>query len=255
MNKKNIKNVISILIISFLFLIFFTVELDIKEIFQKQNIKIIINFFLEFSKPKISILFLNDVKNALVETLVISVLSTILAFLTCFLLLIFFLFKNPILNTLIKFKLSFLRSIPELVWVILLMISLGLGPFSGMIALSIHTIGVLGKLFIETLENETKENNLSFKVSGNNEFKLFIYQILPNIYHKLLNYTLYRWENNIRAASILGIIGAGGLGQMLHFHLSLFHYNHVSTIIISILSIIIIVDQTSFFIRKKILEK
>ena len=160
-------------------------------------------------------------------------------------------FKNPLITLIINSCLNVLRSIPELIWALLLLVAFGLGPFTGTLALFFHTFGILGKLFIDIFKNIPKENKISLLISGNNKVKIFLYQTFPLIFPQLLSYTLYRWENNIRAASILGIVGAGGLGQLLYYNLSLFYYEKVATILIFILILIFFVDNLSFYIRKR----
>ncbi len=119
--------------------------------------------------------------------------------------------------------LNVLRSIPELVWASLLLIAAGLGPFPGTLALALHTTGVLGRLFAESIENADPGPALALRVRGIGALPIFFYATLPQIIPQLISYSLYRWENNIRAAAVLGVVGAGGLGQMLYYHLGLFH--------------------------------
>ena len=107
-------------------------------------------------------------------------------------------------------------------WAALLLIAAGLGPFAGTLALAMHTTGVLGRLFAEAIENAPAGPAFALRVRGVARGPVFLYATLPQILPQLLSYTLYRWENNIRAAAVLGVVGAGGLGQMLAFHLGLF---------------------------------
>ena len=118
--------------------------------------------------------------------------------------------------------LNALRSVPELMWAALLLIAAGLGPMAGTLALALHTTGVLGRLFAEAIENAPQGPGFALRVRGVGEGRVLLYSVLPQVLPQLLSYTLYRWENNIRAAAVLGVVGAGGLGQMLAFHLGLF---------------------------------
>ncbi|MDC3091406.1 ABC transporter permease subunit [Rickettsiales bacterium] len=181
-----------------------------------------------------------------------SIISTFFAFIFGISIIIFLELKNTILILTINSLLNLLRSIPELIWALILLVAFGLGPFTGTIALFLHTSGILGKLFIDIYNNIPRDNKISLYVSGNNQIRILLYQTLPIIFPQLLSYTLYRWENNIRAASILGVVGAGGLGQLLYFNLSLFQYEKVATIIIVIFIMILFVDNLSFYIRKKL---
>jgi phosphonate transport system permease protein len=121
-----------------------------------------------------------------------------------------------------RLLLNALRSVPELVWAALLLIAVGLGPFAGTLALGLHTAGVLGRLFAESLENTPPGPAFALRVRGVGELRVLLYATLAQVLPQLLSYTLYRWENNIRAATVLGVVGAGGLGQMLAFHMGLF---------------------------------
>ena len=125
--------------------------------------------------------------------------------------------------------LNALRSIPELVWAAMLLITVGLGPFAGTLALALHTAGVLGRLFAEAIENAPASPGFALRTRGVGVGRVFMYATLPQILPQLLSYTLYRWENNIRAAAVLGVVGAGGLGQMLSYHLGLFQMQETSS--------------------------
>lgn len=143
-----------------------------------------------------------------------------------------------------------LRSIPELVWAALLIISAGLGPFAGTLALAMHTTGVLGRLFAEAIENAPPGPAFALRARGISTGKVFLYTTLVQILPQLLSYTLYRWENNIRAAAILGVVGGGGLGQMLAFHMGLFHMNETSSILIAMILLVALVDLASYVARR-----
>jgi phosphonate transport system permease protein len=146
--------------------------------------------------------------------------------------------------------LNALRAIPELVWAALLLISAGLGPFAGTLALALHTTGVLGRLFAEALENAPCGPGDALRVQGVPNGRVFWYATLPQVLPQLMSYTLYRWENNIRAATVLGVVGAGGLGQLLAFHMGLFHMGKTATLIIAMLLMVAVVDATSHVSRR-----
>jgi phosphonate transport system permease protein len=148
--------------------------------------------------------------------------------------------------------LNALRSIPELVWASLLVIAAGLGPLPGTLALAAHTTGVLGRLFADALENLPPEPARALRVNGAGAGATFFYATLPLALPQLLSYTLYRWENNIRAAAVLGVVGAGGLGQMLYFHLSLFHMQEAAGVIVAMLVLVALVDGLSYLARRRV---
>ena len=149
-----------------------------------------------------------------------------------------------------RLVLNALRSIPELVWAALLLISAGLGPFAGTLALALHTTGVLGRLFAEAIENAPPGPAAALRTHGVGNGRVFLYATLPQVLPQLMSYTLYRWENNIRAAAVLGVVGAGGLGQLLAFHMGLFHMSKTATILAAMLLMVAIVDAASHSTRR-----
>ena len=130
------------------------------------------------------------------------------------------------------------------------MIAAGLGPFPGTLALALHTTGVLGRLFAESIENASPGPAFALRVRGLSEVRIFLYATLPQIWPQVISYTLYRWENNIRAAAVLGVVGAGGLGQMLSYHLGLFQMNETSTVLIGMIALVALVDGLSYLSRR-----
>ncbi len=147
--------------------------------------------------------------------------------------------------------LNFLRSVPELVWAALMVLAAGLGPFAGTLALALHTTGVLGRLFAETLENVPEAPERALRDAGGGAVaRLRLRQRCRWSGPQWLAYTLYRWEMNIRMAAMLGFVGAGGLGQMLYFHLSLFQQAQASTVIGAMFVLVFIVDSASARLRR-----
>jgi phosphonate transport system permease protein len=149
-----------------------------------------------------------------------------------------------------RLLLNALRSVPELVWAVLLLIAAGLGPLAGTLALALHTTGVLGRLFAESLENAPDGPAFALRARGVRGAQVFWYAVLPQVLPQLLSYTLYRWENNIRAAAVLGVVGAGGLGQMLAFHMGLFQMPETSSVLAAMLLLVALVDALSFASRR-----
>ena len=149
-----------------------------------------------------------------------------------------------------RWLLNVLRSIPELVWAALLLISAGLGPLAGTLALALHTTGVLGRLFAEALENAPDGPAFALRVQGVPRGRSFLYATFPLALPQLLSYSLYRWENNIRAAAVLGVVGGGGLGQMLSFHMGLFHMRETGAILMATLALVLLVDLLSTLARR-----
>ena len=117
--------------------------------------------------------------------------------------------------------------------------------------MALHTAGVLGRLFAEALENAPPEPAAAIRLQGGSQVAAFCFGTLPNVWPQLLAYSLYRWENNIRMASVLGFVGAGGLGQMLYTTLSLFQEAQASTVILGMLVLVLLVDTLSDVLRQR----
>lgn len=149
-----------------------------------------------------------------------------------------------------RLVLNVLRSIPELVWAAFMVLAAGLGPFAGCLALGVHTAGVLGRLFAETLENAPPEPARALRESGSGATLAFLYGTLPVVLPQFTSYALYRWEYNIRMAAVLGFVGAGGLGQMLYVSLSVFKTNEAATLLLLMIAIVAAVDLLSAWLRR-----
>lgn len=211
-------------------------------------------FVAELLQPETHPAFLRKLLGATLETLAMSALGTGLAVLLG---LVLALPASKAFNSdparwrgPTRLVLNALRSIPELVWATLLLIAAGLGPFAGTLALALHTAGVLGRLFAEAIENAPPGPGFALRVRGVDGSRVFLYATLPQVLPQLLSYTLYRWENNIRAAAVLGVVGAGGLGQMLAFHMGLFQMGETSSVLVAMLLLVALVDALSFASRR-----
>ena len=146
--------------------------------------------------------------------------------------------------------LNLFRSVPELIWALLFILAVGLGPFAGVLALGVHTAGVLGRLFAEVLENIDERACEALQAAGASRMQVFCYGMLPQALPDLVSFALYRWEVNIRAAAILGFVGAGGLGQQLFIALNLFLHHQLLTLIAAVLVLVSLVDLCSSLLRR-----
>lgn len=208
-------------------------------------------FLAGFTPPETGQAFLMKTAGALWETLAMSLVGTLLAVIGGMLLALPAAGRLGLaLRGVTRVLLNILRSIPELVWAALLLVAAGLGPFAGTLALAAHTSGVLGRLFADALENVEPLPEASLRSNGATPTAAFLYATLPQALPQMLSYTLYRWENNIRAAAVLGVVGAGGLGQMLKYHLSLFQMQSAATVVIAMLLLVAAVDALSFALRR-----
>ncbi len=211
-------------------------------------------FMGELMHPELSPAFLKKIALASLETLAMSAVGTLMAAvlgLACALPASrAYAGDRALWRTPTRLLLNVLRSIPELVWATLILISAGLGPFAGTLAMGLHTTGVLGRLFAEAIENAPGEPAAALRVRGASESQILWYATLPQVLPQVLSYTLYRWENNIRAATVLGVVGAGGLGAMLAFHMGLFQMNETSTVLAAMMVLVALTDSISFYLRK-----
>ena len=209
-------------------------------------------FVARFFPPDLSPDFLAKVGWAVLETLAISLVSTLLAAVGgAWLALPAAGRHGALARQGARFALNLLRSVPELVWATLMVLAAGLGPFAGTLALALHTTGVLGRLFAEALENSSPAPADALAGTGAPALATFCYGTLPLVAPQWLAYALYRWEMNIRMAAILGFVGAGGLGAQLYFSLSLFQEAQASTVIIAMLAMAVAVDGASAWLRRR----
>ncbi len=208
-------------------------------------------FAAGFFPPETSPEFLRRVAQGAAETLAISALGTLCAALLGTLSALPAAGRwGVVAKPAARLVLNVLRAIPELVWAALMVLAAGLGPFAGCLALAVHTTGVLGRLFAETLENAPVEPARALRENGSDATSAFLYGTLPVVLPQFTSYTLYRWEYNIRMAAVLGFVGAGGLGQMLYVSLSVFKTEEAATIILSMIGIITVVDVLSASLRR-----
>ena len=233
---------------------FWSLNLDWRAFFSIEAGESMVRFIREFFPPDVSTVFLTKVWVGAVETFAMSLLGTLLAMVLGVIIALpastLHREDRGLIRLPTRLLLNVLRSIPELVWAALLLISAGLGPFAGTLALALHTTGVLGRLFAEAIENAPSGPAIALRTQGISNIRIFFYATLPQVLPQIMSYTLYRWENNIRAAAVLGVVGAGGLGQLLSFHMGLFHMNKTATILIAMILLVVVVDLASYLTRR-----
>ena len=233
---------------------FWSLDLQWRAFLSIEAARSMARFVGEFVPPDLSAAFARKVAAASLETLAMSALGTLLAAAAGLVLAL------PASRTHqgdpararapTRLLLNALRAVPELVWAALLLISAGLGPFAGTLALALHTTGVLGRLFAEAIENAPPGPAGALRGQGVGALRVFLYATLPQVLPQLISYALYRWENNIRAAAILGVVGAGGLGQLLAFHMGLFQMHKTATVLMAMLVLVALVDACSYGARR-----
>ncbi|MCQ4265860.1 phosphonate ABC transporter, permease protein PhnE [Pseudomonas sp. JL972] len=227
-------------------------QLDTATLFGREGLGQMAAYAAGFLDPDLSPAHLRAIGRGALETLAMSAIGTLLAALLGLLLALPAAGRfGRAAQAAARLLLNALRAIPELVWAALMVLAAGLGPNAGTLALALHTAGVLGRLFAEALENTPPAPADALRLNGGGRVVAFCYGTLPSLWPQLVAYTLYRWENNIRMASVLGFVGAGGLGQMLHMSLSLFQEAQASTVIIAMLLMVLAVDALSGWARQR----
>ena len=144
------------------------------------------------------------------------------------------------------------RSVPDLVWALLFVTAVGLGPFPGALAVSVHSIGMLGRLFAEVVEDMNMGTVEALTMSGASRLQVFSHAVVPSVLPSLLGIALYRLDENIRASLVLGFVGAGGLGFQLLTAMNLFQYRTVSLLLIVTFAIVILTERLSAALRARI---
>ena len=226
---------------------------DWRELVTGEALRSMARFVGEFFPPDVAPAFLAKVAQGAWQTFAVAAVGTALAATLAALLALPAAGRaGPFARGATRFLLNALRSVPELVWAALMVIAAGLGPFAGTLALALHTTGVLGRLNAETLENEPPGPAAALREAGAGRLATFAYATLPLVAPQWIAYALYRLEMNIRMAAVLGFVGAGGLGQMLYVHLSLFQQARVATLLAAMLILVLGVDQLSSFVRHRL---
>lgn len=142
------------------------------------------------------------------------------------------------------------RAINEMVFAMLFVVAVGLGPFAGVLALFIHTTGVLAKLFSEAVEAMDPRPVEGIRATGANRFQEVVFGVIPQVLPLWISYSLYRFESNVRSATVLGIVGAGGIGQVLWEMVRGFYYAETAAIMIIIIISVSLLDVASQRLRK-----
>lgn len=227
-------------------------QIDLSELTSRESLRQMGGYASGFLQPDFSAPHLAAIGRGALETLAMSAVGTLLAaLLGLFLALPAAGRCGAVALHATRLLLNALRAIPELVWAALMVLAAGLGPNAGTLALALHTAGVLGRLFAEALENTPAEPAEAIRLAGGGRIAAFCYGTLPGVWPQLLAYSLYRWENNIRMASVLGFVGAGGLGQMLYVSLSLFQEAQAASVILAMLLLVLAVDALSAWSRQR----
>jgi phosphonate transport system permease protein len=160
---------------------------------------------------------------------------------------------HRLVYTIARGWLSLHRAMPELIIALFLVLMYGFGPIAGVLALAIHTSGVLGKFFADEIENAPPGPQMALSASGANRLKVLRYAVFPHVFPAWIAYVQYIFERNIRTATVLGIVGAGGIGMELKGRWDLFDYGHVTTILLAIFITVVLLELFSQRLRTRTL--
>jgi phosphonate transport system permease protein len=272
--KSAAKNLVILgAVIAFFIWSYHGAEIQLSQLFSRDSFEQVFIYIKKLFPPDFSPAVVQEALKGSIETFAISFMGTLMAVVIA-LGIVFFASRNLIFSGLLyemepkqgwrraarlapyiaaKSVLNILRTIPEMVWALIFVFLVGLGPFPGVLALGVHTGGVLGKLFAEVLEDVDTQPIESLQATGANRLQILFYGILPQVLPQFISYTLYRWEVNIRVAAVLGFVGAGGLGQRIHIAISLFFENQLLTLMLAIYILVTVVDYLSAYLRRRVM--
>jgi len=242
-------------------------EFNPAALFDAKNLKVMRHFLATFLPPDFSPDFLQLIATATLETLAIATAGIALAM--CLGVPLALIATRSLSLSQIAMRadsrrwqgsdalrwagrgvLMLLRGIPEIVWALLLVRALGLGPAAGVLALAITYSGMLGKVYAEILESGDARPTLALLESGSGRLAALGYGLLPGVLRELTSYTVYRWECAVRASIIMGFVGAGGLGQLMELSMRMLNGGEVVTIFITFLLMVMLADGISHVLRK-----
>lgn len=241
-------------------------ELDIRVLFDGSNADVMGTFLSGFWPPEHGEDFLRLLGRATLETLAIATAGMTLALaiaLPCAVLATRALSISALsragrphwyaqaLRWPIRSLLIILRSVPEIVWALLFVRAVGLGPTAGVLAIAITYAGMLGKVYAEIFESVDPLPARALLGAGGSRLQAFAYGVLPQATGEMLSYTVYRWECAIRASVVMGFVGAGGLGQQMDLSMRMFAGGEVASMLLTFLFLVLLADLLSQLLRQR----
>jgi phosphonate transport system permease protein len=238
-------------------------EFKVWVLFEPSNLKPTLKFLGDFFPPKFETEFLLLVMKEAWRTVAIATAGIALALLLAIplaLLSVRVLSVSALsgqmgwlpatLRTALRWLMVVLRSVPELIWALVFVRVVGLGPTAGVIAIALTYAGMLGKVYAEILESGETHVTQSLLRNGSGRLQAFFYGLLPQNAAELTSYTVYRWECAIRSSAVLGFVGAGGLGQQMDASMKMFNGSEVATMLIVFMLLVWLADTCSAWLRK-----
>ena len=191
------------------------------------------------------------------ETIMVATLGTLLGVITC-IPAIWFGALNispypPITYPIARLMMTISRSVHEIVWALFFVAAVGLGALAGVLAIAVRSIGFIAKMSAEAIEDLDPRPVEAIRAVGGSEFQVFVYAILPQVLPAMVGVIVFEWEINIRRSSVLGLVGAGGLGLVFFRQLNTFNHGGVTAVILAILLLILLGELVSYFVRKAII--
>ncbi|MEZ4813948.1 MAG: phosphonate ABC transporter, permease protein PhnE [Bdellovibrionota bacterium] len=230
-------------------------DASFRSLFSQEGLLGAQRIFSALLAPNWSII--GSVLSAMLETIFIALLATCLAIPFSFFASFFCarnLVKNSRFGTFAYFFLrtlfNFTRSVEPVIWAIIFSVWVGIGPFAGMLALMLHSMASLAKLYSEQIENIDNGPLEAMEATGGGKIHVIWHAVVPQVLMPFLSYTIYRWDINIRMATVIGIVGGGGVGALLFQYQGLAQWNEVGTIVIVIAAVVWVMDFLSGKIRE-----
>ncbi|ENH97756.1 alkylphosphonate ABC transporter permease [Gracilibacillus halophilus YIM-C55.5] len=205
----------------------------------------------EFFPPEWS--YLEEIWPKLFETIHIAIIATTVAVIISIpfsLLTANNVTTNHWLYQAMRFLLNIIRTVPDIILAVVFVGLFGIGAFSGIIALIVFAVGILVKLMSEVIESIDMNPSEAIRASGGNGLQTIYFAIVPQVLPQFISFSLYVFELNIRASLVLGLVGAGGIGQLLNKEINFFNYPAVSTIVIIVFAVVVIIDYISGKLRE-----
>jgi len=201
--------------------------------------------------------FLTTLLKKMLETIEMTILATAIALLISFpigILAARNTSPHPFISGFARNLLSAIRALPELVWAMIFVSALGLGALPGVMALAFVTIGFMGKFFAESMEVVGKQAVEGVQAHGASNLQVTWYAVLPQAMPDFISSLLYMLDHNLRAAAILGLVGAGGIGYEMLMSMRLFNYNRIILIALSFYLLVTFLDRVSVYLRAKVIH-
>jgi len=239
-------------------------EFDPRQLFAAGNLQTMGRFLSTFFPMALGADFLGLVLRSTLETLALATAGTALAIVLAFPLALAVseslsisrvgparrVWVGRLLRAPLRALLIFMRSIPEIVWALLFVRAVGLGPAAGVLAIAINYTGMLGKVYFEIFEAGDTRPARAVLETGGGRVHAFFYGVLPVALPELVSYSVYRWECAIRASVVMGFVGAGGLGQQMELSMRMLEGGEVSTMLVAFFALVMLADAISALLRK-----